>query len=218
MPPQDRLRLNHAGQTEQAWPEPSQPYQQRPVTATQMYTVWCTPQGDTELIDFKSVRRLEQVGDKRSNQGQDHTHRVGSRADSAEPRESRTDVIFGNDRSLYQLQTLKVPKPNAGCGDLKPPVWLGGAQAPFSPLWLPRPCSQKTRATILLAPTCRHNRSPTATAFGESLAASRRTSSPLGQILDSCFLNGDARFQFQTRGATKGSLRFCPEYAEGRQG
>jgi hypothetical protein len=36
-----------------------------------MYTVWCTPQGDTELmsqeevLDFKSVRRLEQVGDKR---------------------------------------------------------------------------------------------------------------------------------------------------------
>jgi dipeptidase len=45
-----------------------------------MYTVWCTPQGDTELmsqeevLDFKSVRRLEQVGDKRSNQSQDHAH------------------------------------------------------------------------------------------------------------------------------------------------
>jgi dipeptidase len=39
-----------------------------------------TPQGDTELmsqeevLDFKSVRRLEQVGDKRSNQSQDHAH------------------------------------------------------------------------------------------------------------------------------------------------
>ena len=70
-----------------------------------MYTVWRTPQGDTELmsqeevLDFKSMRRLEQVGDKRSNQSQDHVHRVGSCADSAEPRESRTDVIFGNDRS-----------------------------------------------------------------------------------------------------------------------
>jgi hypothetical protein len=59
-----------------------------------MYTVWGTPQGDTELmsqeevLDFKSVRRLEQVGDKRSNQSQDHAHRVGSCADSAEPRES----------------------------------------------------------------------------------------------------------------------------------
>jgi hypothetical protein len=27
MPPQDRVRLNDAGQTEQAWPEPSHPYQ-----------------------------------------------------------------------------------------------------------------------------------------------------------------------------------------------
>jgi hypothetical protein len=60
----------------------------------QMCTVWCTPQGDTklmsqeEVLDFKSVRRLEQVGDKRSNQSQDHAHRVGSCADSAEPRES----------------------------------------------------------------------------------------------------------------------------------
>ena len=66
VPPENyRLRLNHAGQTEQAWPEPSQPYQQRPVTATQMYTVWCTQQGDTELmsqeevLDFKSVRGLD---------------------------------------------------------------------------------------------------------------------------------------------------------------
>jgi hypothetical protein len=41
-----------------------------------------------EVLDFKSVRRLEQVGDQRSNQSQDHAHRVGSCADSAEPRES----------------------------------------------------------------------------------------------------------------------------------
>jgi hypothetical protein len=39
-----------------------------------------------EVLDFKSVRRLEQVGDKRSNQSQDHAHRIGSCADSAEPR------------------------------------------------------------------------------------------------------------------------------------
>ncbi len=31
MPPQDRGRLNDVGQTEQAWPEPSHPYQQCPV-------------------------------------------------------------------------------------------------------------------------------------------------------------------------------------------
>jgi hypothetical protein len=41
-----------------------------------------------EVLDFKPVPRLEQVGDKRSNQSQDHAHRVGSCADSAEPRES----------------------------------------------------------------------------------------------------------------------------------
>jgi len=34
MPAQDRVRLNDAGQTEQAWPEPSHPYHQRPVTPT----------------------------------------------------------------------------------------------------------------------------------------------------------------------------------------
>jgi len=27
MPPQDRVRLNDAGQTEQTWPEPSHPHQ-----------------------------------------------------------------------------------------------------------------------------------------------------------------------------------------------
>ena len=72
--------------------------------------------------------------------------------------------------------------------DLRPPVWLGSAQGPFSPLWLPRPCSQKIRASVLLAPTCRHNKFPTARAFGESLAASRQTNSPLGQMLHSCVI------------------------------
>jgi len=38
MPPQDRLRLNHVGHTEQARPEPRHPYQQRPVTAMQSKT------------------------------------------------------------------------------------------------------------------------------------------------------------------------------------
>src|SRR6266508_3608905 len=44
MPPQDRGRLNDVGQTEQAWPEPSHPYQQCPVTPPQPQTVWSTPQ------------------------------------------------------------------------------------------------------------------------------------------------------------------------------
>jgi hypothetical protein len=76
--------------------------------------------------------------------------------------------------------------------DLRPPVWPGSARGPFSPLWLPRPCSQKTRASVLLAPTYRHNKFPTARAFGESLAASRQTNSPLGQILHSCRLSTTA--------------------------
>jgi hypothetical protein len=78
--------------------------------------------------------------------------------------------------------------PGAACGDLKPPVWLGSARAPFSPLWLPLPCFRKRRASALLAPTYRHNKFPTATAFGDSLASSRRTNSRLGQILHSCII------------------------------
>jgi hypothetical protein len=47
--------------------------------------------------------------------------------------------------------------------------------------------SKKT-ASALLAPTYRHNKFPTATAFGDSLASSRRTNSRLGQILHSCII------------------------------
>jgi hypothetical protein len=72
--------------------------------------------------------------------------------------------------------------------DLRRPVWLGNTRGPFSPLWLPRPCSQKIRASVLLAPTYLHNKFPTARAFGESLGASRQTNSPLGQILYSCVI------------------------------
>src|SRR5262245_31547156 len=43
MPPQDCARLNDARQTEQAWPEPRHPDQQRPVTPTKLQTVRCTP-------------------------------------------------------------------------------------------------------------------------------------------------------------------------------
>jgi hypothetical protein len=55
MPPQDRVRLNHAGYTEKAWPEPSHPYQQRPVTPTQPQTVRCTPHGNIELMPKKEI-------------------------------------------------------------------------------------------------------------------------------------------------------------------
>ena len=87
-------------------------------------------------------------------------------------------------RSLYRCKTIK-PKPNAG-RDLRPPVWLGSARAPFSPLWLPLPCSRKRRASVLLAPTYRHNKFPTARAFRESLAASPRTNNQPRQIHHSC--------------------------------
>ena len=82
MPPQDCVRLNDAGQTEQPWPEPSHPYQQRSVTPAKLQTVRCTPQGDIELmpekevLDFKPPRRLEQVGDERPEQLEDRKHRA----------------------------------------------------------------------------------------------------------------------------------------------
>jgi hypothetical protein len=69
MPPQNCVRLNHASQTKQAWPEPRHPYQEHPVTTTQPHTLRSTPQGNIELmpkkeiLDFKPAPRLEQVGD-----------------------------------------------------------------------------------------------------------------------------------------------------------
>jgi hypothetical protein len=79
---ESRVGLNDAGQTEQAWPEPSHPCQQCPVTPTQPQTVRCTPQGNVELmpkkeiLDFKPAPRLEQIGDKRPKQIK-HKHRGG---------------------------------------------------------------------------------------------------------------------------------------------
>ena len=83
MPPRDRVRLNDAGQIEQAWPDSGHPHYQGAITAMQPQTVWCTPQGNIELmpkkevLDFKPAPRLEQVGDIRSKQVDDHKHRVG---------------------------------------------------------------------------------------------------------------------------------------------
>src|SRR5262245_33849595 len=74
MPPQDRVRLNDAGQTEQAWPDPGHPHHQGAITTMQPQTVWCTPQGNIELMpkkevfDFKSAPRPEQVEDHRPRQ------------------------------------------------------------------------------------------------------------------------------------------------------
>src|SRR2546430_14327462 len=55
MPPQDGLRLNHLGHTEQARPELGHPDQQRPVTATQSKARRCLPQSDVELMTEKQV-------------------------------------------------------------------------------------------------------------------------------------------------------------------
>ena len=94
MPPQDRVRLNDAGQIEQAWPDPGDPHHQGAITALQPQTVWCTPQGNIELmpkkevLDFKPAPRPEQVDDKRPKQTEDRKHRRGGCADSASSRES----------------------------------------------------------------------------------------------------------------------------------
>src|SRR5512132_2687748 len=83
MPPQDRVRPNDAGQAEQAWPEKSHPYQQRPVAPAKLQPVRCTPQGNIELmpekevLDFKPAPRPEQVGDKRPKQLEHRKHRTG---------------------------------------------------------------------------------------------------------------------------------------------
>jgi hypothetical protein len=83
MPAQDRVGMNDAGQTEQAWPEPSHPYQQCPVTPTQPQTARCTPKGNVELMpkkeifDFKPAPRLEQVGEKHPKQMEHGKHRNG---------------------------------------------------------------------------------------------------------------------------------------------
>jgi hypothetical protein len=55
MPPQDRVRLNDAGQTKQAGPDPGHPHHYGAITAMQPQTVWCTPQGNIELMPKKEV-------------------------------------------------------------------------------------------------------------------------------------------------------------------
>jgi hypothetical protein len=79
MPPQNRLWLDDAGQTEQAWPKPSHPDQQCAVTTPQPQ-MRCTPQGNIELmpekqiLDLKSAPRLERVGEKCPKQIEDRDH------------------------------------------------------------------------------------------------------------------------------------------------
>ena len=78
------------------------------------------------------------------------------------------------------------------------PVWPGSVQGPFFPLWLPPPCFQKSRASILPTPNDRRDRFPTARASQDSLVSSRRTNSRTGQILHSCNIDGDSPLNFQT--------------------
>jgi hypothetical protein len=71
MPPQNRVGLNHAGQSKQAWPEPRHPDDEDPVTITQPQAMWRAPKGNIELVpkkkvlDFELSARLEQASDER---------------------------------------------------------------------------------------------------------------------------------------------------------
>ena len=71
MPPQDRVRLNDARQTEQARPPSGHPNHQDTVTCPKPDTSWRS-QGDVELmtqkkvLDLKPAWWLEQIGYERS--------------------------------------------------------------------------------------------------------------------------------------------------------
>ena len=81
MPPQDSLRLNYLGHSEQVRPEPGHPYEQGAITAAKSKTRRCPLQSDGELmtekqiLGFKPAPRLEQVGDEYSECVQDCKHR-----------------------------------------------------------------------------------------------------------------------------------------------
>ena len=102
MPTQDRVRLDNARQTKQAWPKPSHPYQQCPVAPTEL-PLGCTPHGNIELMPKKeilklnSAPRLEQVGDNCPKQMEHRDHRVDDEL-ILPYRANRADGIFGNDR------------------------------------------------------------------------------------------------------------------------
>jgi len=82
MPPPDRVWLNNAGQTEQAWPQPSHQYQQSSVARTKPLTIGRAPQGNIELVpqkqvlDFNPAPRAKRVGDKHHKQMTERKHHV----------------------------------------------------------------------------------------------------------------------------------------------
>jgi hypothetical protein len=57
MPPQDRVRLNDAGQSEQARPPSGHPNHQDTVTCPKPDTSWGSPQGDVELMTRGGLNR-----------------------------------------------------------------------------------------------------------------------------------------------------------------
>jgi hypothetical protein len=82
MPSQDRVGLDHARQSNQAWPQPRHQYQQSSVTGAQPQTMRRTPQGNIELVpqkqvlDFNPAPRPERVGDKHHKQMTECKHHV----------------------------------------------------------------------------------------------------------------------------------------------
>ena len=75
--------MNNSGQTEQARPHSGHPNHQGTVTCPKPDTLRGSPQGDVELmtqkevLDFKSVPRLEKIGYKGCKQVDDRKHRIG---------------------------------------------------------------------------------------------------------------------------------------------
>jgi hypothetical protein len=84
MPAQDSLRLNDLHSTKQARPKPSNPNEQRTITATQSKTRPCLSRTDGELMAKKDILclepalRFEQVGGEPSERMEDRKHRSQS--------------------------------------------------------------------------------------------------------------------------------------------
>jgi len=64
---------------------------------------------------------------------------------------------------------------------------------------MPRPCSQKTRASVLLAPTYRHNKFPTALFLGTSSSLHDERIVSWVKFFTHALLDGDGRVKFQTK-------------------
>src|SRR5215831_10381040 len=82
MPAKDRIRLNHARQAEQVWPEPCHPDHECSISSAQPETMRSVPHHDIELmtqiqvLDFKPAPRLEPVENQRKDQAEQGKHTV----------------------------------------------------------------------------------------------------------------------------------------------